>query len=224
MRTTSRLILLSIALFSSLAISTTPAQAAPGQGEEGIVKLAESNIEYFSRGEGEPIVLLPGGTLTVGYLDGLAEALAKAGYHVVGINFRGSGKSTGPSEGVTLQTNADDVVGVIQALKLGPVHVIGNDFGNRVARMMAASQPFISGAISKTVNLPNEATVQDIRDAYVQAWKMGLKCVAIYRDGSKLSQPLASALVADDDEDVGFLVRRMNDRRDAQECRACRQQ
>ena len=55
---------------------------------------------------------------------------------------------------------------------------------------MAAAQPFISGAISKTVNMPNESTVEDIRDAYVQAWKMGLKCVAIYRDGSKRSQPL----------------------------------
>ena len=57
-------------------------------------------------------------------------------------------------------------------------------------KMMAAAQPFISGAISKTVNLPNEATVQDIRNAYVDAWKMGVKCVAIYRDGSKRSQPL----------------------------------
>ena len=56
--------------------------------------------------------------------------------------------------------------------------------------MMAATQPFISGAISKTVNLPNNATVEDIRDAYVQAWRMGLKCVAVYRDGSKRSQPL----------------------------------
>jgi ribonucleoside-diphosphate reductase alpha chain len=56
--------------------------------------------------------------------------------------------------------------------------------------MMAAAQPFISGAISKTVNLPHEATTKDIRDAYVQAWRMGLKCVAIYRDGSKRSQPL----------------------------------
>jgi ribonucleoside-diphosphate reductase alpha chain len=56
--------------------------------------------------------------------------------------------------------------------------------------MMAAAQPFISGAISKTVNLPNECSVDDIKDAYVQAWKMGLKCVAIYRDGSKRSQPL----------------------------------
>src|SRR2546426_925534 len=57
-------------------------------------------------------------------------------------------------------------------------------------KMMAAAQPFISGAISKTVNLPNEATVQDIGNAYIAAWKMGLKCVAIYRDGSKRSQPL----------------------------------
>jgi len=57
-------------------------------------------------------------------------------------------------------------------------------------KMMGAAQPFISGAISKTVNLPNEATVADIRNAYVDAWKMGLKCVAIYRDGSKRSQPL----------------------------------
>jgi len=57
-------------------------------------------------------------------------------------------------------------------------------------QMMGATQPFISGAISKTVNLPQESSVADIRDAYVQAWKMGLKCVAIYRDGSKRSQPL----------------------------------
>jgi ribonucleoside-diphosphate reductase alpha chain len=57
-------------------------------------------------------------------------------------------------------------------------------------KMMAAAQPFISGAISKTVNMPSESAVEDIRDAYVQAWKMGLKCVAIYRDGSKRSQPL----------------------------------
>jgi len=57
-------------------------------------------------------------------------------------------------------------------------------------KMMAAAQPFISGAISKTVNMPKECTVEEVRDTYVQAWKMGLKCVAIYRDGSKRSQPL----------------------------------
>jgi len=57
-------------------------------------------------------------------------------------------------------------------------------------KMMAAAQPFISGAISKTVNMPSDSSVEDIQNAYVQAWKMGLKCVAIYRDGSKRSQPL----------------------------------
>ena len=59
-------------------------------------------------------------------------------------------------------------------------------------KMMAAVQPFISGAISKTVNMPNEATVEDIKQTYVEAWKIGLKCVALYRDGCKLSQPLSS--------------------------------
>jgi len=66
-------------------------------------------------------------------------------------------------------------------------------------KMMGAAQPFISGAISKTVNLPHECAVADIRDAYVQAWKMGLKCVAIYRDGSKRSQPLNTRKTGDSD-------------------------
>ncbi len=59
-------------------------------------------------------------------------------------------------------------------------------------RMMGATQPFISGAISKTINLPNEATVEEIGDAYYLSWKLGLKANALYRDGSKLSQPLSS--------------------------------
>ncbi len=60
-------------------------------------------------------------------------------------------------------------------------------------KMMAAAQPFISGAISKTVNLPENASVEDIMEAYLQAWKLGLKAVAIYRDGCKKSQPLSAA-------------------------------
>jgi ribonucleoside-diphosphate reductase alpha chain len=59
-------------------------------------------------------------------------------------------------------------------------------------RMMAAAQPFISGAISKTINMPNEATVQDIQEAYLRSWDLGLKSIALYRDGSKLSQPLST--------------------------------
>lgn len=59
-------------------------------------------------------------------------------------------------------------------------------------RMMAATQPFISGAISKTINLPNEATVEEIKDCYMLSWELGIKACALYRDGSKLSQPLSN--------------------------------
>jgi ribonucleoside-diphosphate reductase alpha chain len=77
-------------------------------------------------------------------------------------------------------------------------------------RMLAASQPFISGAISKTINMPNEATVEDCKSAYLLSWKLGLKANALYRDGSKLSQPLNSQLIADeeDDEDVDAFLER----------------
>jgi ribonucleoside-diphosphate reductase alpha chain len=60
-------------------------------------------------------------------------------------------------------------------------------------RMMAAAQPFLSGAISKTVNLPENATVEEIEDIYLQGWKLGLKAIAIYRDNCKVSQPLSDA-------------------------------
>lgn len=68
-------------------------------------------------------------------------------------------------------------------------------------RMMAASQPFISGAISKTINMPNDATVEDCKEAYLLSWKLALKANALYRDGSKLSQPLNSQLISDDDDE-----------------------
>ncbi|MGY3345051.1 MULTISPECIES: vitamin B12-dependent ribonucleotide reductase [unclassified Bradyrhizobium] len=68
-------------------------------------------------------------------------------------------------------------------------------------RMMAAAQPFISGAISKTINMPNDATVEDCKSAYMLSWKLALKANALYRDGSKLSQPLNSQLISDDDDE-----------------------
>jgi ribonucleoside-diphosphate reductase alpha chain len=68
--------------------------------------------------------------------------------------------------------------------------------------MMAAAQPFISGAISKTINMPNEATVEDCKEAYMLSWRLALKANALYRDGSKLSQPLNSQLIADEDDDA----------------------
>jgi len=74
-------------------------------------------------------------------------------------------------------------------------------------RMMAAAQPFISGAISKTINMPNNATVEDCANAYVLSWKLGIKANALYRDGSKLSQPLSAALLdAEDLEEFEEIV------------------
>ncbi len=80
------------------------------------------------------------------------------------------------------------------------IHYMGH------VRMMAATQPFLSGAISKTINMPNEATVADIENAYHESWKLGIKAMALYRDGSKLSQPLSSksdkAAEAEKDEEA----------------------
>ena len=88
---------------------------------------------------------------------------------------------------------------------LKPEHLAVFDFANRCGthgtrfiqpmghvRMMSAVQPFISGAISKTVNLPNDATVEEVRDIYTESWKLGIKAVALYRDGCKMSQPLST--------------------------------
>jgi len=75
-------------------------------------------------------------------------------------------------------------------------------------KMMAAAQPFISGAISKTINMPNSATVEDCKSAYMASWKLGLKANALYRDGSKLSQPLQASLL----DDAGELVEELADK------------
>lgn len=92
-----------------------------------------------------------------------------------------------------------------------PVFDCANKCGNKGVRyiapsghirMMAAAQPFLSGAISKTINLPNEASVDDIKDCYYLSWKMGLKANALYRDGCKLSQPLSNKSDVKDEEEV----------------------
>src|SRR5690348_17259714 len=67
------------------------------------------------------------------------------------------------------------------------IHYLGH------VRMMGAVQPFISGAISKTVNMPEEATIEDVVDLYIDAWKLGVKAIAIYRDNCKVAQPLSSS-------------------------------
>ena len=68
--------------------------------------------------------------------------------------------------------------------------------------MMAAAQPFLSGAISKTINMPNEATIAEVEQVYEASWKLAVKAIALYRDGSKLSQPLSSSLVTDVADDL----------------------
>ena len=75
--------------------------------------------------------------------------------------------------------------------------------------MLAAAQPFISGAISKTINMPNRTTVQDCKDAYMLSWRLGLKANALYRDGSKLSQPMSAALIGGDAEEAEELAERI---------------
>src|SRR5208282_3861159 len=72
--------------------------------------------------------------------------------------------------------------------------------------MLAAAQPFISGAISKTINMPNAATVAECLEAYMLSWKLGLKANALYRDGSKLSQPLSAQLLSEDAEEAAEAI------------------
>ncbi len=83
-------------------------------------------------------------------------------------------------------------------------------------RMMAAAQPFISGAISKTINMPNDATVEDCKQAYSLSWRLALKANALYRDGSKLSQPLNAQLLGDDVDEQDEALERLTGDQPAQ--------
>lgn len=106
-----------------------------------MVTVGDAKLECSITGAGPAIVLLPGGSLAVGYLGQLADALAEAGFRAIRINPRGAGESTGPAEGLTLHDYADDVAGVIAELEVAPAFVAGHAFGNRVARMVAADHP-----------------------------------------------------------------------------------
>ena len=81
------------------------------------------------------------------------------------------------------------------AIGFNSIHYLGH------VKMMAAVQPFISGAISKTVNMPQEATVEDVEQLHIDAWKLGIKAVAIYRDGSKVAQPLSDKKKTDEEDE-----------------------
>ena len=109
--------------------------------ERIVVKANDVELECFSVGEGTPIVLLPGGSLTVDHLSGLADAIAAAGSRAISVDFRGAGDSVGPMEGLTLHDYAADVARVIEELDLAPAFVLGHAYGNRIARTVAADRP-----------------------------------------------------------------------------------
>jgi pimeloyl-ACP methyl ester carboxylesterase len=106
-----------------------------------MVKVGSAEIECFSHGAGAAIVMLPGGSLAVGYLADLAEALAAARFRAIRVNPRGAGASTGPMEGLTFHDFATDVAVVIDDLDVGPAYVLGHAYGNRIARTVAADHP-----------------------------------------------------------------------------------
>ncbi len=81
--------------------------------------------------------------------------------------------------------------------------------------MMAAAQPFISGAISKTVNMPGSATIESCKEAYMDSWRLGLKANALYRDGSKLSQPLNAQILSDDEDDLDDIAEALSNEKPA---------
>jgi ribonucleoside-diphosphate reductase alpha chain len=121
----------------------------------------------------------------------ITEALAKLGY------------DEGQVKAIVEHIDVEETIEGAPGLK--PEHLPVFDCAFRAAngtrsihfqghiRMMAAAQPFISGAISKTVNLPADSTIEDVQDAYMESWKQGLKAVAVYRDGCKRTQPLSTS-------------------------------
>jgi alpha-beta hydrolase superfamily lysophospholipase len=131
--------LAAIVALSGFLFSASAAEGA--ESDSHLVHVGNTAVEYFSVGEGETVVLLPGGGLNVSYMESLARSLAEAGYRVVRINPRGAGASKGSAHDLTLHDLAGDVAKVIEALDVGSVHVAGHAFDNRVARMLAADHP-----------------------------------------------------------------------------------
>ncbi|HCF23952.1 MAG TPA: hypothetical protein DER67_00095 [Novosphingobium sp.] len=106
-----------------------------------ICRQADVTVEYFRHGTGTPVLLLPGASLNCAYLEGMANALAEAGYCAIRVNPRGAGRSSGPSETISMKSYADDVRILVDHLDLGPVDIGGHAFGNRIARATAHYHP-----------------------------------------------------------------------------------
>lgn len=112
-----------------------------------IVQVGDTNIEYFSQGNGDVIVLLSGRGLDVGYLEELAGKLADAGYQAIRVNRRGAGKSTGSLSNISYHTHASDVANVIRALHIKQANISGHALGGRIARVFAADYPELTSSV-----------------------------------------------------------------------------
>ncbi len=179
----------------------------------------ELGTKYGFR-NGQTTVLAPTGTIAflmdcdttgvepdiaiVKYKRLVGGGLLKIVNHTVPESLTNLGYSDKEVEAIVAHINANDTIEGAPGLKDEHLPVFDCAFRSATGtrsihymghlRMMAAVQPFLSGAISKTVNLPTDCTVEDIEDAYIQAWKMGLKAIAVYRDGCKRTQPLSTNL------------------------------
>jgi pimeloyl-ACP methyl ester carboxylesterase len=104
-----------------------------------IIDVGSASLECAVSGAGDPLVVLANAGCSTGYLESFGERIA--GSQIIAINMRGVGASRGPLDNATLHDLASDVAGVLEALKCGPVHVLGHAFGNRIARCLAADRP-----------------------------------------------------------------------------------
>jgi pimeloyl-ACP methyl ester carboxylesterase len=133
-----------LAVHTAIAIGVVVAlSAVPALAEEQIVfaQNGDAKLRAFSEGSGPGFVLLPGQGRGPRDLDALAVSLVAAGNHVVSLEPRGYGESTGPTDGASLRDNAADVASVIEATRVAPAIVVGWAYGNRVARMLATERP-----------------------------------------------------------------------------------
>jgi ribonucleoside-diphosphate reductase alpha chain len=180
--------------------------AALGFGEEDIAKVESSLVAAFDIKFVFNKWTL-GETLLTGALGFTSEQIEAPGFDLL------SGLGFSRAQIEAANTYVCGAMTLEGAPELDPAHLPVFDCANPCGRigvrflsadshirMMAASQPFISGAISKTINMPNSASVEDCEQAYMLSWRLGLKANALYRDGSKLSQPLSSQLIVDEDE------------------------
>lgn len=145
-----------------------------------IIDVGVASLECTVSGSGDPLVVLANAGCSTGYLEGFGERIT--GSQIIAINMRGVGASRGPLDNATLHDLAADVAGVLEALRCGPVHILGHAFGNRIARCLAADRPamvrnVILAAAGGLIG-PSTPLGSALRDA-PPAKLMGPECVAL---------------------------------------------